>query len=88
MQEYAIFFRKGHAFFEEKDIHMEEMRGITEALKVHVKSVERKMQDRHAVVPKEIFQLPAGMPVDPQVVVEGYLFKLCKLKLMYNYGTF
>uniref|UniRef100_A0A183IZ47 PH domain-containing protein n=1 Tax=Soboliphyme baturini TaxID=241478 RepID=A0A183IZ47_9BILA len=39
------------------------------------RQVEKKMQDRHAIVPKEIFEHPPGMPLDPEIVVEGYLFK-------------
>lgn len=44
-------------------------------LKQQARVSERKMQDRHMLVPKEIFQHPPGMPTDPDVVMEGYLFK-------------
>uniref|UniRef100_A0AC35U6D1 Arf-GAP with coiled-coil, ANK repeat and PH domain-containing protein 2 n=1 Tax=Rhabditophanes sp. KR3021 TaxID=114890 RepID=A0AC35U6D1_9BILA len=33
------------------------------------------MQERHSVVPKEIFQHPSGISLVPEVVMEGYLFK-------------
>ncbi|MFH4975495.1 hypothetical protein AB6A40_002204 [Gnathostoma spinigerum] len=39
------------------------------------KLVERKMQDRHVLVPKEVFLHPAGMSPEDDVVMEGYLFK-------------
>uniref|UniRef100_A0A0K0EXH4 Centaurin beta 1A (projected from Caenorhabditis elegans ortholog cnt-1) n=1 Tax=Strongyloides venezuelensis TaxID=75913 RepID=A0A0K0EXH4_STRVS len=44
-------------------------------LKCNFKVMEKKMQDRHSVVPKEMFSHPAGLSLDPEVVMEGYLFK-------------
>ncbi|CEF70761.1 Arf GTPase activating protein family and Pleckstrin homology domain and Ankyrin repeat and Pleckstrin homology-like domain and Ankyrin repeat-containing domain-containing protein [Strongyloides ratti] len=44
-------------------------------LKNNFKIMEKKMQDRHSVVPKELFSLPTGLSLDPEVVMEGYLFK-------------
>lgn len=53
VKEYAIFFRKGYLFFNEKpEIRLEDLNEFVDVSKNRVKSVERKMQDRHAIVPK------------------------------------
>lgn len=62
-------------FFEKPEIRAEDMHENIAVLKSRAKVVERKMQDRHQMVPKEIYLQPAGLPSSPQIVMEGYLFK-------------
>ena len=59
------------------------------SMRTSYKQIERQMQNRHTIVPKvrkfnlgisqfeiqEIFQYPAGIPTDPECIMEGYLFK-------------
>uniref|UniRef100_A0A915EIM6 Uncharacterized protein n=1 Tax=Ditylenchus dipsaci TaxID=166011 RepID=A0A915EIM6_9BILA len=76
----SAHYKRGYMFFqqefnEKSNIHSKDVGESIELLKSKVKVVERKMQDRHAVVPKEVFQHPAGIPIDPYIVLEGYLFK-------------
>lgn len=54
MKEYATFYRKGHTFFYENnaEINLNLVFESIEALKSRSKNVERKMQDRHSIVPK------------------------------------
>ncbi|KAK0413686.1 hypothetical protein QR680_006943 [Steinernema hermaphroditum] len=76
VKESSSFFSRGHAFFDEwTAIENGSISDTIDALKSKSALIERKMQDRHAVVPKEVFQHPGGMPSDPDVVMEGYLFK-------------
>ncbi|TKR88478.1 hypothetical protein L596_012713 [Steinernema carpocapsae] len=76
VKESSSFFSRGHAFFDEwTAIENGSISDTIDALKSKSSLIERKMQDRHAVVPKEVFQHPAGMSPEPDVVMEGYLFK-------------
>ncbi|KAI1710014.1 BAR domain of APPL family domain-containing protein [Ditylenchus destructor] len=77
VKESASYFHKGDTFFNEKPYcQTDDITDAIDLLKNRVKAVERKMQDRHSVVPREVFQHPAGLPTtDPHVVMEGYLFK-------------
>uniref|UniRef100_A0A1I7YMH4 PH domain-containing protein n=1 Tax=Steinernema glaseri TaxID=37863 RepID=A0A1I7YMH4_9BILA len=76
VKESSSFFSRGHAFFDEwTSIENGSIADTIDVLRSKSTVIERKMQDRHAVVPKEVFQHPGGMPSDPDVVMEGYLFK-------------
>uniref|UniRef100_A0A914EAG8 Uncharacterized protein n=1 Tax=Acrobeloides nanus TaxID=290746 RepID=A0A914EAG8_9BILA len=77
IKEYAVFYRKGYTFFYDQaaEIDVNIVMESVENLKDRSKVVDRKMQDRHSVVPKEVFQHPIGLPADSDVVMEGYLFK-------------
>jgi Arf-GAP with coiled-coil, ANK repeat and PH domain-containing protein len=72
-----VFYRKGYTFFYDQsaEIDVNIVMESVENLKDRSKLVDRKMQDRHSVVPKEVFQHPIGLPADSDVVMEGYLFK-------------
>lgn len=60
------FFKKGHNTFVEKpDIEMETVIDNINTLRTRAKVVERKMQDRHAVVPKVRF-----------IAIYNYIFRL------------
>ncbi|CAD5213093.1 unnamed protein product [Bursaphelenchus okinawaensis] len=76
IKEYIEFFKKGHSVFVEKpDVDTEEIVDNISMLRTRSKLVERKMQDRHAVVPKDLYEMHSGLPTDPEVAMEGYLFK-------------
>ncbi|KAI6172458.1 hypothetical protein M3Y98_00975400 [Aphelenchoides besseyi] len=70
------FFRKGHDFFNEKQDPsiLNAAENIAE-LKEKSRAVEKKMQDRHAIVPKNLYEMHTGLPADPEIAFEGYLFK-------------
>ncbi|KAF7635551.1 hypothetical protein Mgra_00005093 [Meloidogyne graminicola] len=73
IKEHGNFFTKGaHFFAEQKEFTV---RDELASLRASYKQIERKMQDRHTFVPKEIFQYPSGIPADPHCIMEGYLFK-------------
>uniref|UniRef100_A0A914UK71 Uncharacterized protein n=1 Tax=Plectus sambesii TaxID=2011161 RepID=A0A914UK71_9BILA len=70
------FFDQGQTFFTGwSTIENGVIGDSIDSLKTKSKHVERKMQDRHMLVPREVFQHPTGMSPDPDVVMEGYLFK-------------
>uniref|UniRef100_A0A7E4W5T6 Arf-GAP with coiled-coil, ANK repeat and PH domain-containing protein 2 n=1 Tax=Panagrellus redivivus TaxID=6233 RepID=A0A7E4W5T6_PANRE len=70
------YFAKGNKFFEASDeVNLERIGRVVAELAEKGKVVERRMQDRYAAVPKEVYQLPAGLPADPDVIMEGYLMK-------------
>ncbi|CAI5441963.1 unnamed protein product [Caenorhabditis angaria] len=76
VRESSAFFSKGHATFDEWTAADNGYVADT----IHTfasksKLVERKMQDVHSLVPKEMFQHPSGMPIDADVMMEGYLYK-------------
>uniref|UniRef100_A0A914LYW0 Uncharacterized protein n=1 Tax=Meloidogyne incognita TaxID=6306 RepID=A0A914LYW0_MELIC len=73
IKEHGNFFTKGAHFFAEQQEFT--VRDELAALRTSYKQIERRMQDRHTFVPKEIFQYPSGIPTDPQCIMEGYLFK-------------
>uniref|UniRef100_A0AC34F324 Arf-GAP with coiled-coil, ANK repeat and PH domain-containing protein n=1 Tax=Panagrolaimus sp. ES5 TaxID=591445 RepID=A0AC34F324_9BILA len=74
--DYSTFFRKGHYFFQNtSEIDMDKINNSIKVLKDKSKIVDRKMQERHSAVPKEVYQHPTGIPTDPDVVMEGYLMK-------------
>uniref|UniRef100_A0A0N4UAS0 Arf-GAP with coiled-coil, ANK repeat and PH domain-containing protein 2 n=1 Tax=Dracunculus medinensis TaxID=318479 RepID=A0A0N4UAS0_DRAME len=76
IKECSSFFTRGHSFFDEWTAM--ESGPICETVAVLAdksKTIERKMQDRHALVPKEVFLHPAGISPDEDVIMEGYLFK-------------
>ncbi|CAD5217466.1 unnamed protein product [Bursaphelenchus xylophilus] len=76
IKEYIEFFKKGHSVFVEKpDINTDEIADNINMLRTRSKLVERKMQDRHSVVPKDLYEMHSGLPTDPEVAMEGYLFK-------------
>ncbi|KRY22282.1 Arf-GAP with coiled-coil, ANK repeat and PH domain-containing protein 2, partial [Trichinella patagoniensis] len=70
------FFHQGYDLFGPE--WLETKNQMVETLsyfKAQEKQTERKMQDRHALVPREIFQHPPSISLDPDIVMEGYLFK-------------
>ncbi|KFD53218.1 hypothetical protein M513_05928 [Trichuris suis] len=70
------FFHQGHDLFQSDWLNVKnELVGRLQSLKEDTRQLEKKMQDRHALVPKEVFLHPCGLSVDPEVVMEGYLFK-------------
>ncbi|GMT16752.1 hypothetical protein PFISCL1PPCAC_8049 [Pristionchus fissidentatus] len=76
VKEYSLFFHRGHAFFdewtsEEKGAISDSVSALSSAAKV----TERKMQDIHSIVNPERLSNPSGMSPDPDVVMEGYLYK-------------
>jgi Arf-GAP/coiled-coil/ANK repeat/PH domain-containing protein len=74
--DYSTFFRKGHYFFENtSEVDMDKINNSVKILKDRSKIVDRKMQERHSAVPKEVYQHPTGISTDPDVVMEGYLMK-------------
>uniref|UniRef100_A0A1I8BL30 Arf-GAP with coiled-coil, ANK repeat and PH domain-containing protein 2 n=1 Tax=Meloidogyne hapla TaxID=6305 RepID=A0A1I8BL30_MELHA len=73
IKEHGNFFTKGAHFFAEQQEFT--VRDELASLRTSYKQIERRMQDRHTFVPKEIFQYPSGIPTDPQCIMEGYLFK-------------
>ncbi|KAI6197548.1 hypothetical protein M3Y94_01237300 [Aphelenchoides besseyi] len=75
-KEYVVFFRKGHDFFNEKqDTSIVNAAENIAELKEKSRAVEKKMQDRHAIVPKNLYEMHTGLPADPEIALEGYLFK-------------
>lgn len=76
VKECSSFFSRGHAFFDEwTAIENGSVSDAVSKLAHKSRQVERKMQDRHALVPKEVFMHPTGMSPEEDVVMEGYLFK-------------
>lgn len=76
VKEYSLFFHRGHAFFDEWT--SEEKGAIADsvsALSAAAKVTERKMQDIHSIVNPDRLSNPSGMSPDPDVVMEGYLYK-------------
>ncbi|KAL3113706.1 hypothetical protein niasHT_016796 [Heterodera trifolii] len=73
VKEYGNFFTRGSQIFAEQQEFL--IGDAVMRMRSTYKQTERKMQDRHAFVPKEIFQHPSGIPLDPQCIMEGYLFK-------------
>ncbi|CDW60730.1 arf GAP with coiled coil, ANK repeat and PH [Trichuris trichiura] len=70
------FFHQGHDLFQSDWLNVKnELVSRLQSLKEDTRQLEKKMQDRHALVPKEVFLHPCGLSVDPDVVMEGYLFK-------------
>lgn len=52
IQEFFKYFQNGYSFFNKTDICSNEINKTIDVLKGRIKQVERKMQDRHAAVPK------------------------------------
>ncbi|CAA19463.2 Truncated cnt-1 [Caenorhabditis elegans] len=76
VRESSAFFSKGHATFDEWTAA--DNGAIADTIQTFAaksKLIERKMQDVHSLVPKEMFQHPSGMPIEPDVMMEGYLYK-------------
>ncbi|CAJ0573149.1 unnamed protein product, partial [Mesorhabditis spiculigera] len=72
----SAFFSKGHAFFDEWTAM--DNGGIADAVDALTKKRDytaRQMQDIHSLVPSEMYQHPPGISLDPDVVMEGYLYK-------------
>uniref|UniRef100_A0A915NAM5 Uncharacterized protein n=1 Tax=Meloidogyne javanica TaxID=6303 RepID=A0A915NAM5_MELJA len=69
IKEHGNFFTKGAHFFAEQQEFT--VRDELASLRTSYKQIERRMQDRHTFVPKEIFQYPSGIPTDPQCIMEG-----------------
>ncbi|VBB28483.1 unnamed protein product [Acanthocheilonema viteae] len=76
VKECSTFFVRGHMFFDEwTAVESGAIADTSSLLANKSKYVERKMQDRHALVPKEVFLHPTGISPEDDVVMEGYLFK-------------
>ncbi|VDN02897.1 unnamed protein product [Thelazia callipaeda] len=76
VKECSSFFARGHIFFDEwMAVESGAIADTLSLLANKSKCVKRKMQDRHALVPKEVFLHPTGISPDDDVVMEGYLFK-------------
>ncbi|KAK6104405.1 putative GTPase activating protein for Arf family protein [Brugia pahangi] len=76
VKECSTFFVRGHVFFDEwTAVESGAIADTSSLLANKSKSVKRKMQDRHALVPKEVFLHPTGISPEDDVVMEGYLFK-------------
>uniref|UniRef100_A0A914H2P7 Uncharacterized protein n=1 Tax=Globodera rostochiensis TaxID=31243 RepID=A0A914H2P7_GLORO len=73
VKEYGNFFTRGSQMFAEQQEFL--VGDAIMQMRTAYKQTERKMQDRHTFVPKEIFQHPSGIPLDPHCIMEGYLFK-------------
>uniref|UniRef100_A0A158R4H7 Arf-GAP with coiled-coil, ANK repeat and PH domain-containing protein 2 n=1 Tax=Syphacia muris TaxID=451379 RepID=A0A158R4H7_9BILA len=76
IKECSSFFSRGHAFFDEWTVV--ENGSVADAISFlagESRRVEKKMQDRHSLVPKEVFTHPTGISPEDDVVMEGYLFK-------------
>ncbi|ULU07567.1 hypothetical protein L3Y34_018940 [Caenorhabditis briggsae] len=76
VRESSAFFSKGHATFDEWTVA--DNGAVADTIQTFAaksKLIERKMQDVHSLVPKEMFQHPSGMPIEPDVMMEGYLYK-------------
>ncbi|KRY82518.1 Arf-GAP with coiled-coil, ANK repeat and PH domain-containing protein 2 [Trichinella pseudospiralis] len=70
------FFHQGYDLFGPEWLETKnQMMETLSYFKAQEKQTERKMQDRHALVPREIFQHPPTISMDPEIVMEGYLFK-------------
>uniref|UniRef100_A0A8R1U223 GTP-ase activating protein for Arf containing protein n=1 Tax=Onchocerca volvulus TaxID=6282 RepID=A0A8R1U223_ONCVO len=76
VKECNTFFIRGHMFFDEwTAVESSAVADTSSLLANKSKCVKRKMQDRHALVPKEVFLHPTGISPEDDVVMEGYLFK-------------
>uniref|UniRef100_A0A915PJC6 PH domain-containing protein n=1 Tax=Setaria digitata TaxID=48799 RepID=A0A915PJC6_9BILA len=76
VKECSTFFIRGHVFFDEwTAVESGAVADTLSLLANKSKYVKRKMQDRHALVPKEVFLHPTGISPEDDVVMEGYLFK-------------
>ncbi|CAG9532161.1 unnamed protein product [Cercopithifilaria johnstoni] len=76
VKECSTFFVRGHMFFDEwTAVESGAIADTSSLLANKNKYVKRKMQDRHALVPKEVFLHPTGISPEDDVVMEGYLFK-------------
>ncbi|EFO19793.1 GTP-ase activating protein for Arf containing protein [Loa loa] len=76
VKECSTFFVRGHVFFDEwTAVESGAIADTSSLLANKSKYVKRKMQDRHALVPKEVFLHPTGISPEDDVVMEGYLFK-------------
>uniref|UniRef100_A0A0R3RVK8 Arf-GAP with coiled-coil, ANK repeat and PH domain-containing protein 2 n=1 Tax=Elaeophora elaphi TaxID=1147741 RepID=A0A0R3RVK8_9BILA len=76
VKECSTFFVRGHMFFDEwTAVESGAIADTSSLLANKSKYVKRKMQDRHALVPKEVFLHPTGISPEDDVVMEGYLFK-------------
>ncbi|CAI2328572.1 unnamed protein product [Caenorhabditis sp. 36 PRJEB53466] len=76
VRESSAFFSKGHATFDEwTAVDNGSVADTIQTFAAKSKLIERKMQDVHSLVPKEMFQHPPGMPNEPDVMMEGYLMK-------------
>ncbi|EJW85606.1 GTP-ase activating protein for Arf containing protein [Wuchereria bancrofti] len=76
VKECNTFFVRGHVFFDEwTAVESGAIADTSSLLANKSKYVKRKMQDRHALVPKEVFLHPTGISPEDDVVMEGYLFK-------------
>ncbi|VDK75918.1 unnamed protein product [Litomosoides sigmodontis] len=76
VKECSTFFIRGHMFFDEwTAVESGAIADTSSLLANKSKYVKRKMQDRHALVPKEVFLHPTGISPEDDVVMEGYLFK-------------
>ncbi|VDL62724.1 unnamed protein product [Nippostrongylus brasiliensis] len=76
IRETSSYFSRGHAVFDDWTAHDDgAVSDSITALSAKSKLIQRKMQDIHSLVPKEMFQHFSGMPPDPDVMMEGYLYK-------------
>ncbi|CAL2032176.1 unnamed protein product [Caenorhabditis brenneri] len=76
VRESSAFFSKGHATFDEwTAADNGAVADTIQTFAAKSKLIERKMQDVHSLVPKEMFQHPSGMPIEQDVMMEGYLYK-------------
>ncbi|XGW09117.1 hypothetical protein V3C99_011433 [Haemonchus contortus] len=76
VRETSSYFSRGHAVFDEWTAQDNgAVADSITALSAKSRLVQRKMQDIHSLVPKEMFQHFSGMPPDPDVMMEGYLYK-------------
>ncbi|KAM3718563.1 Arf-GAP with ANK repeat and PH domain-containing protein [Dirofilaria immitis] len=76
VKECSTFFVRGQMFFDEwTAVESNAVADTSSLLANKSKYVKRKMQDRHSLVPKEVFLHPTGISPEDDVVMEGYLFK-------------
>uniref|UniRef100_A0A158P7G0 PH domain-containing protein n=1 Tax=Angiostrongylus cantonensis TaxID=6313 RepID=A0A158P7G0_ANGCA len=76
IRESSSYFSRGHAVFDEwTAVDNGAVADSIAALTAKSRLVQRKMQDIHSLVPKEMFQHFSGMSPDPDVMMEGYLYK-------------
>ncbi|KAI6242194.1 hypothetical protein M3Y99_00260400 [Aphelenchoides fujianensis] len=75
-KDYVVYFKKGNTFFSDKpDETLLKAAENIAALKEKSLAVEKKMQERHNIVPKDIYEMHSGLPTDPDIAMEGHLWK-------------
>ncbi|KAI6232731.1 hypothetical protein M3Y99_00997400 [Aphelenchoides fujianensis] len=75
-KDYVVYFKKGNTFFNDKpDETLLKAAENIAALKEKSLAVEKKMQERHNIVPKDIYEMHSGLPTDPDIAMEGHLWK-------------